>query len=75
LTFVAATDVQVAYMTFGEAVVTPTSDTKEAINRTVEQVKHGEMPTISLQPGTFFGVPRCPSLTLSSPTPQTIQHY
>ena len=49
---------QVAYLAFGEGVVSPTAATKEAINETVEQAKQGEIPTISLQPDAFLGIPQ-----------------
>lgn len=45
-------------MAFGEGVVTPTADTRDVINKTVEQAKHGEIPSISLQPGAFLGIPK-----------------
>lgn len=48
---------QVAYLAFGNGVVQPDASTQEAMKKAAEQVKHGEIPTISLNPKGFAGIP------------------
>lgn len=50
---------QVGYLAFGIGVVQPEGSTQEAINKAADQVKHGEIPSISLNPKSFVGVPSC----------------
>jgi hypothetical protein len=48
---------QVAYLAFGNGVLQPGESTKEAMRDAAEQVKKGEIPTISLNPEGFLGIP------------------
>ncbi|KAK9904251.1 hypothetical protein WJX75_007737 [Coccomyxa subellipsoidea] len=48
---------KVAYLAFGNGVLQPGESTKEAMRDAAEQVKKGEIPTISLNPEGFWGIP------------------
>ena len=48
---------QVAYLAFGNGVLQPGESTKEAMRDAAEQVKRGEIPTISLNPEGFWAIP------------------
>ncbi len=45
-----------AYLALGNGVVQPDTSTQEAMKRAADQVKHGEIPTISLNPKGFAGI-------------------
>lgn len=48
---------QMAYLAFGNGVLQPGESTKEAMRDAAEQVKKGEIPTISLNPEGFWAIP------------------